>query len=540
MAILGLFDIGRSAIFASQTALDVTANNIANINTPGYSRKEAILEISDPVRTGAGFVGRGVTVGGIKRYYDRFLQAQISLQYQRTGRANILGELYRAVEGAFNEQQPGFSEAFSEYRKAWQEVSDNPEALPQRSVLLQSALRLAGLAKGVERTLTDLLEDGTEKIIDAVERINTTAAEISSLNEMIAKVEAGSSTQANDLRDRRDRLMNQLSELVDYSYFEDDRGRVTVIVGGRNLVSETGYSELTAVENSDGTVDIFGGRVRMNDYISGGRLSGLLAASEEIKGGPLKDFRRLIASIVKETNLQHREGYGLDGSTDKDFFSPLRLFTKDYSDGASITAAAITDYSSLNLHEYEIRFTDPGTYEVYDIDEERLVTSGSYTSPQTISFEGIEVEITDDAGGPLRGDRFFISPLEMAVTGLSLNVTEPEEVAAASAPDTLPSDNRNALSMAELLQGSVPDLGGSFDDHYRGIVGVTGYMSRAAQDSSDFEESLLEELRLRRESVSGVNLDEEAANLIRFQKAFEAGARLIRMTDELLEEILRL
>ncbi len=542
MAIFGLFDIGKSAIFASRAALDVTANNIANVNTPGFSRKEAILDIPTPERTPAGFIGRGVTVRHVRRHYDRLLQTQILLQQQNLARSNILGDVFREVEEVFNEQRyPKFSEAFNDYVKAWQEVSVNPEASVQRSVLLQKASALVSMARDMERSLKETIKHVDVQLEDSIERVNALTAEIASINGMIALVETGSSNRANDLRDKRDVLLGELSELTSYNVFEDGRGRINVVMGSRNLVEGENAFTLGLVKGDDGSVEVVAGGEKMNSHVRGGALAGLLDARQEILAGPLKDLRRLVASIVKETNLQHQQGYDLDGSTNNDFFAPLEVFTRDGSAGAAITSKTIADLSQLTLHEYEIRFIDSSTYSVVDTTADgTVISSAPYTSGSTIAFEGVEVVISDDAGGPEAGDTFFISPVELSIENFGLAVTSPEEIAAASADSTLPGDNRNALAMTDLYGREIADLGETFNNRYRTIVAEAGALSSAAEDSANFEQSLLDELNQRREAVSGVNLDEEAANIIRFQKAFEAGARLIKVTDELLEVILNL
>ncbi|RMG04207.1 MAG: flagellar hook-associated protein FlgK, partial [Nitrospirae bacterium] len=435
----GLFNIGKSAIFASQAALDVTANNIANVNTPNYSRKEAILDIQNPEKTRAGYIGRGVTVRHIRRYYDGFLENQILLQKQNLGRANILGDIYGAVEEVFNEQQSGkFSERLNNYINSWHEVASNPAESPQRTVLIQNAQAMIITAKGMERSLKDTLSTRADEIVDTVDKINAIADDLAALNKLISTVEAGSSDQANDLRDKRGQLLNELSELTSFTRFEDDFGRVTVVIGGKNVVDGERVHYLSTEEQKDGSIDVLYGKERINDYITGGKLAGLITGYDQILSGPLKEFRRLVASIVKETNLQHRQGYDLNGNTNQDFFSPLTVSNLDYSAGTSVTSAVVTDPSLLTLDEYEIRFTGPGSYEVYNIDQDTLVASGAYTPGGTISFDGIDVVIDNTGGGPLRGDKFLISPLIGAIENLSLAVTSPDQIAAAEDPSGLP------------------------------------------------------------------------------------------------------
>ncbi|NOY63950.1 MAG: hypothetical protein GXO97_00910 [Nitrospirae bacterium] len=300
------------------------------------------------------------------------------------------------------------------------------------------------------------------------------------------------------------------------------------------------FKTLNTRVNSDGSVAVMYNNENIGLRLNRGRLAGLISSYNEIGDTVLKSLRKTIASLIKETNLQHQQGYGLDGNTGRDFFGGLDIYSVDYSDGASITSATITDLTQINLHEYEIRFTSSTDYEIYDMDTDSVIASGTYAPGGTIGFDGIEIVIDNDGGGPAKGDRFFISPIHNAIKNFSLNVSSTDEIAAASDSSSLPGDNTNALRIVDLYQNDVADLGGSYNDFYNAIISASGSMSRASKDKMDFEDKLLDEMKLRRESVSGVNLDEEAANLVRFQKAYEAGARLIKLTDELLEVIINL
>ncbi|RMG74947.1 MAG: flagellar hook-associated protein FlgK, partial [Nitrospirae bacterium] len=280
MSLFSIFDIGKNALLTSQAALDVTAHNIANVNTPGYSRQEIVLETQPPVKTSIGYIGRGVLARQVKRYYDGFLQRQIFKQRQLLGRSNVLSDIYRQLESIFNEQvESGFSSAYSEYLNAWHEVSANPDSKAQRAVLLSKAEALVGKAKQIESSMTSLLSDINTDVSNTVEEINSLAREIATLNEKIAQVEAGSYLKANDLRDKRDNLMNQLSELVGYSYYEDSSGKVTIMVGRKNLVEGVDYNELSLSHNQDGSVNILFGSENINDLLDKGKLEALLTAS---------------------------------------------------------------------------------------------------------------------------------------------------------------------------------------------------------------------------------------------------------------------
>ncbi|NOX21368.1 MAG: flagellar hook-associated protein FlgK [Nitrospirae bacterium] len=541
MSIFSIFDIGKSALIASQSALDVTAHNIANVNTEGYSRQQIVLQTQPPVKTRIGYIGRGVLARQVTRSYDSFLQRQIFNQQQLLSRSDVLANIYGELEAIFNEQmQSGFSDAYAEYINAWQAVADNPDSKAERSVLISKTKALIGRAKTIERSINTLLSDINKDISNSVDKINSLARQIATLNEKIAQIEAGNYLQANDLRDKRDVLMRELSKYVGYNYYEDTNGMVTIIVGRKNLVEGVRYNELGISRNQDGSINILFGGENINSLLQNGRLEALLTASEQIRQGAQKAFRRLIAVLIRNTNLQHKQGFGLDGISGRDFFGGLTVYTEDYSAGARISSANITDYSTVVLDEYRINFTSTTEYEVVDIDSNTVVATGTYTSGATITFNGISVVIEDDGGTPQAGDYFIVNPFANSVEDFRLSIAETTEIAAALDASALPGDNRNALQIIDIYRTSVNELNSVISDYYNSIVADVGVLSAAAQDSSKFESTLMEELTSRRESLSGVNLDEEAANLIRYQKAFEAAARLIQITDKLTEEILKL
>jgi flagellar hook-associated protein 1 FlgK len=538
MSIFGLFEIGKSAIFASQTALNVTSHNIANVNTPGYSRKEVILSIETPVAIRGGFLGRGVTISDIRRTYDRFIQSQLLTQSQSYGKSAVMEEILGQIEQIFNEaKDTGLESTLFDFFNAWNDVATNPEGIPQRTALIEKARALINTVKSMESGIINTLKHINEDIDNTVKQINMIASHIAELNEKIVQIEAGLNREkATDLRDERDRLLNELSNLVNISVYEDRNGSVTVTLGMRNLISKEKANLLSAVKNKDGKFELYLDKLNITSNIVRGKLGGLLSVRDYIESNPLHDLRKLVASLSKEINILHRQGYGLDSSTGNDFFNPLQISTRDLSSGADITVT-ITDPSSLTLDEYDITF-DGTNYYVRNKQTGVVVLSGTYVSGNPINFDGIEVVIT---GTITSQDKFFISPLIDAITNLGVAVTDPQKIAAASLATGLPGDNQNALQILSLFDRTLPNLGDTtFMGYLRGIVSNVGTMSRAAHDSLGFDRNLLEEVKNRRESISGVSLDEEAMNLIRFQRAFEAGARIIKVTDELLQTIIQL
>lgn len=540
MSLAGLLDIGKSALLASQTALSVTSHNIANVNTPGYSRQEVILDLASPVTVQGGLLGMGVMVTGIKRNYDNFIQGQLLLQQQNQGRTAAQSQVLSQVEQIFNEAKDmGLSASLTDYFNAWNDVAVNPEGYTQRNVLIQKANSLVSSAKSMERSILATLKNTNTEINDLVDRINSTASDIAMLNDKIVQAEAGvNSGTANDLRDQRDNLLNQLGDLTGITYYEDKNGAVNVMMGMRSLVSATKTNTLFSQMNPDGNNEIYLDGINITSNVNKGQLGGFIAARDNIASGPLMDLRRLIASVTKEVNLLHLSGFGLDGSTNNNFFNTLKLSTKDASAEAAITSSFVTDLSRLTLDEYDITFDASSNYCVKDKQTGATVASDTYyPTGTTIAFDGIEVNIS---GAVTSSDSFSISPLTDAISNFGVSITDTDKIAASSFGAEY-GNNANALQLAKLSDTTIANLSGSsFSGYYQGLVSDVGVMSRRASDSLKFDDTMLSEIQNRRESISGVSLDEEAANLIKFQRSFEAGAKMIKVTDELLQTILNL
>ena len=540
MSISNLFNISTSALFASQMALNVTSNNIANANTPGFTRQEAVLEPAGAAKVGGGYVGRGVNVTAIKRDYDSFIQSQIFTQQQNYSGSSAASTVMSQLEQVFNDANgTGLSSYLTDFTNAWNTVSQDPSNQSSRNVLMQKADALVSQVQNKQNTIIQILNNTDENINGLVGEANSIASKIAGLNQQISSLESGSQTgQANDLLDQRDQLMSQLSQYIGYNYYEDSTGQVNIISGMRNLVSGSTANQLTAEKDQNGLFQLHLDGINVTSNIKGGQLGGLIAARSDVQNQTLTPLRKLTASITKEVNLLHESGYGLDGSTGNDFFNPLTLTVNNYSAGASATAS-VSNLAALNLDEYNITFDASNNYYVYDTRTNSLVTSGAYTSGNPISFDGIQITIT----GPVtKADSFTVSPLTDAIDNFGVAVTDPDKIAAASSGSSLPGDNSNAVNISNLLSsGAVSGLGGAtLPDFYNGIVSAAGTLSKSAQDNETFNDSLLNQLNQQRDSVSGVSIDEEAANLIMYQRAYQAGAKMIQVTDELMQTLLQM
>jgi flagellar hook-associated protein 1 FlgK len=461
MSLMNLLNIGKSAIFASQAAINVAGHNIANVNTPGYTRQEAILRIASPiVPVAGGYLGMGVNVSSIERRYDRFISAQLLGQEQNYGKSSVMDQVLGQVEQVFNDAGgAGLSNSINAFFDAWRTLSSTPEDTGKRMVLISDANTLVSTMKQMESGILGTIREMNGEIGDVAGRVNSIATDIARLNAQIVQVESGGSAKANDLRDARDGLVTELSGLAEIATLEDKNGSLTVTLGMRNLVERETVNRVTTSPAAAGDIGISLDGVDVTSRITNGRLGGLFASREAVETGPLADLRRLAATLTNEMNMLHRAGVGLDGTTGNDFFTPL--------------SPPLTDAD--------------------------------------------------------------------AISNFGVAISDPRKVAAASAASALPGDNTNALQIAGLADASVASLGNAtFSGYYGGIVADVGKIARNASDLQQFDGNLRSELQNRRESASGVSLDEEATNLIAFQRAYEAGAKIIQITDELLQTVLKL
>ncbi len=548
MSINHLLDIGRSALQAAQFGLDVTANNIANVNTPNYCRRRVMYQPGVTVSVGGIPHGSGVSVEGVQRIYDAFLGTQI---YQ--ARADLLDyqlreETYRRVETIlYPSEDANLGSLMEDFFNAWQDLAGNPAGTAERQMILSRGEGLAANLRALDRSLTDELAFSSTQLEGYQEEVNRLASEIAQINEQILQSGGDLEGVPNDLLDRRDGLIEELAGYLDPTVMEDETGVVTVLVsGGQPLVSgDTSYAlELKADPDAHDFYRIYLRGSEITDAISGGKIHGIVESRREILGYK-EDLDRLAAALSLEFNAVHRSGYDLDGETGRAFFTPVEVTAEPYTTnngGAGISEQTVTDPALLTLDDYEIRFADADTYDIVDTTTGRVVAQDqAYGSSDPIEFEGLRIVISDLDGGPQAGDRFRVSVTEGMAGRISLSLDDPRQIAAAQDPEALPGDNRNALALADVRNAKVLAHGTqTLEGFYQSVVGKVGTAAQDAARLSDAKEAVYDSLVDHWNSVSGVSLEEEEINLMSFQHAYQAAAKFMSVVDVLLDGLLQL
>lgn len=547
-----VFDIGKQGIQAQQAAIQTTSHNIANVNTDGYSRQEVVFEETTPLDGSPGQVGTGVRAAAILRKYDSFIEGQITDSRERYGNLDIQRAALSKIENLFYDSQgSGINTLLDNFFNSLQDLSANPSGTPERVAVLSRADALANAINNIYSDLTQLQKDMNSQVNQTVTDINRITTQIADLNEKISQAE-NVGQNANDYRDMRGRLLNELSEKIDIQYFEDGTGQISVMGGGSILLVERGNSWNLGVESNPDNEGYYNivmntsgtNSIDITDLISDGRLKGLLTIRDSVTPDALDNLDRLASAIANEVNQLHRSGYGLDGSTGTNFFTPgfevgdnISASVRSTNSGTGNVTATISNPAQLTYQTYELTFYGSN----YTLTNKATNTSqsGTYSDPTTFTFEGLSVTITGTHGS---GDKYAISAHKGVAQNIqsAIAISDSDKIAAAIASTSSEGDNRNALAIAQLQDKLAIDGTSNFSNYYGGVVGEIGANSQFVNSTHAAQKTSLEQLQNMRESVSGVSLDEEMANLIKYQRSFEAAARLITIGDELLQTILKM
>ena len=478
-----LIGIGRSALVAQQQALQVLSQNIANAETPGYSRQEAVLTANTPVRLAYGNIGTGVTVSVIQRKRDAFLDDGVRSSSGQAGEASLRSTLLGQIEGVFGEPaEAGMADALDKFWGSWSDLASNPTNGAAQAVVQQRGRQLAQRFNEYDGQLTRLRQSNLDRVEGTVARINSIANQIADLNNRILSSE-GNNTPANDLRDARDGLLDDLSKLAATRVFPSaTNGGVQVVIGNTTLVDGASARALTArlapqnpppaAPDLDLPVRIYSGT--SPDPLTG--FGGELGAVLDVLGRDLPDMRgrldALAAGIAREVNTLHSGGYTFSG-------------------------AAIPGTAAGN-------FFDPGTVS----DPVRASTLRLSTA---VATDARAVAVSGDASSPTGNS--------VARDIASLRITSP----------TITYTSSTGVTES-----------GSFFSFFQKSVTQLGIDVRGARDNASVYSALQEQAEARRQSVSGVNIDEELVQMVRLQQSYTAASKLIKTADELMQTILQL
>ncbi len=555
-----LFSTGLAGLTVARSALATTAHNTANVYTEGYSRQRVVVETNPALATPGGFVGSGARVTSVARSYDGFLSAQLTQAESSAHQLDTYSAQIGRLDDLLADRTSGLSTFMQNFFAGVQSVADTPADPAARQQMLSTAEALAGKFRSMDSYLTDLGAALNEQIGGSVNQINAIGSQIASLNKQIAQLTAATGGQPpNDLLDTRDKLVSDLGNIVGVTVVQQDGGQYNLFIGnGHTLVlGETAATMTSVASSADPTrravalVGTNGQRIELKDQdVTGGALGGILAFRTQSLAGAQNAIGRIATSVAEEFNQQHRLGVDLLGAAGEDFFSvsaPV-VFSDGNNSGTLALTGSVSDASALTTSDYSVAIQGaPGTlsFSVTRLSDGQQVpvtvapVGADADTFSSITFDGIQLEPQPPAGAAQAGDSFLVSPARYAARDFSVATTDPARIAAGQGAGTGVSDGRNALELAALQRRSVLANGtATFNGAYARLVSEVGNRAMEVKVGSSSQSSLAGQIRASQQSVSGVNQDEETANLLVFQQMYQANAKVIQTASVMFDTIL--
>jgi len=548
----------KQAILSNLTAINVTGANIANVNTPGYSRLRPMFEAVGTKDATSNLEQIGVKISDVQRIYDKYLESQIVLQDSAVGSATTRKSLLSQIEGILNENKGGgINDVLSQFWSAWNNLSANPSGKAERDVLISAAKNLTNVFNQSADELSTMQYSTDQTIADTVEKLNGYLSDIAAVNAEVVKTESAGG-QATTLRDNRTELLRNISTIIDINYVERSDGSLYIYLAsnGKALVEGDNNWELMVQRNSDNSNNLYDivftndRSTALNSYINGGELGGLLNIRDVILPEYIDELNQTASSVINKVNAQHMSGYDQEGNIGGLFFAQtteakymqfdsailadarkIAASSTVNADGDNATAmAAIKDdkmYASLGA----VATGNPGVAiaagqinnvgQVYkstisNIEIQRGATAGTWTINNDGGYASLTI-LSADAG---------------SVT-LDLNGNDTADITFNLSGTW---DNGDTLSFSLAERDSTTNIDGYFN----------AFMARMGQDVSSAGQTLTREQAIanqqndQREQLSGVSLDEEMLNLIKYQMAYNAAGRITKTVSDMMDILINL
>jgi flagellar hook-associated protein 1 len=565
MTLLSTLQIAKNALFMSQAGVQVAANNIANADTPGYVRERLVVTSGPTQRLGSLVMGSGVQVRGVVREVDQFLQQRMWSALSDRGGGEVQAKAYQALESAIGELGTSdLSTALNDFFNSLNDVMNQPEDPAVRNLAVHRGDALAGRIQYLDAQVRGLVKSTNERIKSTVEQVNRLVTDISQLNRQIIETEQGGTiiSDAVGLRDRRDHAIEQLSQLVNLRVDEQANGAVNVFVGGEYLVFDGATQRI--VVDAQAAAEDPSSDLRLSQADSplrptSGELAGLVAARDEIFRGFLGELNEFSRTLMFEFNKIHSSGQGMTG------YSTLS------SEHGSLHAAVPLDEAGLVFPpthgSFQISLVNraTGITKSHNIgirlDGMAHDTTLSGLVGQLNAIDGLSAELTHQGRVVLRTDSndlvfTFADDTSGVLAALGLNsffsgsgsadirvnsVLREDASKLAVSRGGLGHDTLNGEALSTLLNAPLDARDGrtlsQWQQQWMGDTAQASALAGAVAEGYSAFHATLEGEHLGR---SGVSLDEEAVNMMAYQRAFQASAKVIGTVSQLLDILVSL
>mgnify|MGYP001765028764 CR=1 FL=1 len=447
-------NIATRALNTNLSALQVIGNNIANVNTAGYSRQNVLLQSSGYQEFGNGFFGKGVEITTVTRSHDAYLTREASLAKSVASADALRLSKLQQMEDVFPTGEAGLGSAMNSMLNAWSDVASSPSNLTARVVVIARAEELAARMRNTAAQLDQQKQSAYLQAEGTVTTVNRLAQDLAQVNQRLIETQ-GNTHSPNDLLDQRDQLLSQLNQYIQTTTVPADDGTVSVFVGGSQPLVMGQTANRLALTNDPidpsrkGISFVQAGVTTPLDdqVLGGGELAGLMTFLHQDLPDLQNQLGRMALALASEVNAQHRLGVDLGGVAGGDFFVPTPAangLPAPTNTGTATVRATVSDPTALRASDYEVRFTAAGV-DVVRLSDGQSTPFGALPA----TFDGLTFELP--SGAVAVGDRFVLQPYAAAARNLSVALTAPDRLAAASPVLVTPGvANASGLSVERL------------------------------------------------------------------------------------------
>ncbi len=524
-----LFDIGRSALTSYQNALATVSRNVANANTPGYARQS--------VQFGELAGGAGVSVVTLNRSADNSALHAARDAIDERAYSETRADVLSRIDTLISDDATGLAEPLRSLVDAVDGLAAQPADIASRQTLLARAEGFAAQVSGIQQNLTAEAGQASQQLMGLVGQAQTQLDELAGVQSQIDRstvIDAATAT----LMDRRDVLLEGLSESLGLRGQVNTDGTLQLSLGNGQPVIEAGKAvRLGLGADEQGNLQLTTNGNLQPRRVLGGEAGGLMQSLQVDIPAAQDQLGRIALAVADTFNQAQAAGVDLNGNPGAAIFEAPEPRVRDFSSNtgsAAITAASVSDMGALPASRVTLQFAS-GAWSATDAGGVALPVSGSGTASDPLRFGGLSVELTGTAAA---GDGFVIEPAP--ASRFAYVAQAPEALAAAAAGSAASSgDNSNVLALQAGLQAGVLDGGNtSIQNANVNWVSATGQSAASAITTADIARATETFALDRRDSIQGVNLDEEAADLMRYQQAYAAAAQVLATANNLFDSIL--
>ncbi|MEZ6874468.1 flagellar hook-associated protein FlgK [Enterobacter sp. KBR-315C3_2022] len=542
-----LYNLARGGLSVAQAALRATGDNLTNGMSHGYSRRNMIIGELGGMSTQQGFFGFGAQVNGIERAYDAFANNQLRGAISQYSFLNGRMEQLADIDNMLADESDNVSVSLGNLFKAMSTLSTTPEDAAARSAVYNALGSLASRYNASGKRLSGLEKSTNTQIEQSVKDLNSYTKQLAEINKQLERAQ-GSGTPPADLLDRRDVLLEEISNQIGIEVSEDAQsGRVDVALpDGRPLVSgDKVYALKTSMSDNDPNktivsyVDANGSETPLDeDRITKGRLAGLFTFRNEDLALAREELDKMAFVMASRMNEQNGQGYLPNGSPGGDLFTLPDITARANSDNQGtgrLGKIEVTSFRSVNSEEYTISYDDAaGSWRVTGADGRDIPYA---TGPDGIQFDGLKIQLPDPATVE-DGDSFTFNPMSGAAEGLSRKITDAQGFAASDSNDPADKANNKNLELMLKIQDEKLIGNSTLAEAYASLVGTIGDNARSVKSNLVSAETDMKTKFDTRQALSGVSMDEEKINLDMFMQYYRANAQLLQTANDMFDSLL--